>query len=153
MEYTAYYNSPIGEIETKADDKFITSLDFVFKAKDKLPEKLNPVLKQCRKELDLYFRGKLKTFSVKLKPEGTDFQKSIWKAITSAKHGKTLTYKQIAEKAGNAKSVRAAGTACGKNPIAIIIPCHRIIGSDGKLTGYAGGLWRKEYLLKLEAET
>ncbi len=150
MEYVTYFNSPIGEIEIKSDEKFITSLDFVFKSNEKLPEKLNPVLKQCKKELDLYFQGKLKTFTVRVKPEGTEFQKSVWKAIKTVKYGKTMTYREIAKKTGSPDSVRAAGTACGKNPVAIIIPCHRIIGSNGKLTGYSGGIWRKEFLLKLE---
>lgn len=152
MEYVTFYNSPIGEIEIKADEKFITSLDFVFKSNDKLPEKLNPVLRQCRKELDMYFHGKLKNFNVKVKPEGTDFQKSIWKAIRSIKYGKTMTYGVIAKKTGNPNSIRAAANACAKNPIAIIIPCHRVIGSNGNLTGYSSGIWRKEFLLNLEKE-
>ena len=100
--------------------------------------------------MDEYFRKQRKVFELPLKPEGTDFQKKVWQALTQVPYGKTSTYKEIAERTGDLKAVRAVGGANRKNPIAIIIPCHRIIGSDNHLTGYAGGLWRKEWLLRHE---
>ena len=104
------------------------------------------------KELEEYFKGKRKEFTVPCRPEGTDFQKRVWEALTRIPYGETRTYKEIAAEAGNPKASRAVGMANNKNPVPIIIPCHRVIGSDGKLTGYAGGLGVKEFLLNLERE-
>ena len=104
------------------------------------------------KELEEYFQGKRKEFTVPCRPEGTDFQKRVWEALTRIPYGETRTYKEIAVEAGNPKASRAVGMANNKNPVPIIIPCHRVIGSDGKLTGYAGGLGVKEFLLNLERE-
>ena len=102
------------------------------------------------RQLEAYFSGRRKSFSLKLAPEGTEFQKSVWKALCKIPYGETRTYKDIAESIGNPKAYRAVGTANNRNPIAIIVPCHRVIGVNGKLTGYASGLDVKEYLLKLE---
>ena len=105
---------------------------------------------ETTRQLEAYFSGKLKSFDLKLAPEGTEFQKSVWKALCRIPYGETRTYKEIAESIGNPKAYRAVGLANNRNPIAIIIPCHRVIGVNGKLTGYASGLDVKEYLLKLE---
>ena len=102
------------------------------------------------KELEEYFQGKRKEFTVPCVPEGTDFQKRVWEALTRIPYGVTRTYKEIAVEIGNSRSSRAVGMANHKNPVPIIIPCHRVIGSDGRLTGYAGGLGVKEFLLNLE---
>lgn len=103
-------------------------------------------------QLDLYFQGKLKEFDLPLRPEGTPFQKKVWRALTAIPYGETKSYKEIAEMAGSVKACRAVGMANHRNPIAIVIPCHRVIGSDGSLTGYAGGIHAKEWLLAFEKE-
>jgi len=113
----------------------------------------HPLLRQARRELAEYFAGKRTRFDVPLDPRGTVFQRSVWKAISKVGFGKTLTYSEIAKRAGHAGSARAAGAATGRNPISVIVPCHRIMGSDGSLTGYAGGLNRKRALLALESES
>ncbi|MBL8309373.1 MAG: methylated-DNA--[protein]-cysteine S-methyltransferase [Burkholderiales bacterium] len=109
-----------------------------------------PVFDLARRELDAYFAGKLRAFSVPLAPKGTDFQKRVWTALTKVPFGETRTYGQQAAMIGQPAAVRAVGAANGKNPIAIIVPCHRVIGANGTLTGYAGGLHNKALLLKLE---
>lgn len=105
---------------------------------------------ETSRQLEAYFSGKLKSFDVKLAPEGTEFQKSVWKALCEVPYGETRSYKDIAVSIGKPKAYRAVGLANNRNPIAIIVPCHRVIGADGKLTGYASGLDVKEFLLKLE---
>lgn len=110
----------------------------------------NPVLRQAKRELAEYFSGKRKRFSVAIDPQGTAFQRSVWKAISKVGFGETISYGELARRAGHPGSARAAGAATGRNPIGIIVPCHRIMGSDGSLTGYAGGLPRKRALLELE---
>jgi methylated-DNA-[protein]-cysteine S-methyltransferase len=110
----------------------------------------NALLNQAKRELSEYFAGKRTHFSVSLDPQGTPFQRSVWKQIAKVGFGKTLSYGELARRAGHPGSARAAGAATGRNPIGIIVPCHRILGSDGSLTGYAGGLQRKRALLSLE---
>ncbi|MCD7781047.1 MAG: methylated-DNA--[protein]-cysteine S-methyltransferase, partial [Candidatus Gastranaerophilales bacterium] len=110
----------------------------------------NSVIEETVKQLDEYFNLKRKVFELPLKLTGTDFQKKIWNSLIKIPYGETISYKEIAKSAGNIKASRAAGNACNKNPIVIIIPCHRIIGTNKKLTGFAGGLDKKEFLLKLE---
>jgi methylated-DNA-[protein]-cysteine S-methyltransferase len=108
-------------------------------------------LRQTKRELAEYFGGERERFETALAPEGTPFQRSVWKAISTVGFGKTITYADLARRAGYPGSARAAGAATGRNPISIIVPCHRIVGSDGSLTGYAGGLDRKRALLALES--
>jgi methylated-DNA-[protein]-cysteine S-methyltransferase len=108
------------------------------------------MLRQARRELAEYFGGERKRFDTPLTPEGTPFQRSVWTAISSVGFGETISYAELASRAGYPGSARAAGAATGRNPIGIIVPCHRIVGSDGSLTGYAGGLDRKRALLALE---
>lgn len=109
-----------------------------------------PVFLQLRQELTEYFAGTRKAFSVKLAPEGTEFQRAAWKALTKIPFGETRSYGEQAAAIGKPKAMRAIGAANGRNPIAIVVPCHRVIGANGTLTGYAGGLDKKEFLLKLE---
>ena len=111
----------------------------------------NPIFDSVEKQLDEYFAGKRKTFDIKLLTPGSSFQNKVWQQLQTIPFGKTRTYKEQAIAVGNAEAVRAVATANGMNRVAIIIPCHRVIGSDGNLTGYAGGLWRKKYLLDMEA--
>ena len=148
-EETEYYDSPIGKLEIRCDSKGITSINFV-------EEKLNPVrgknslLELCIQQLDLYFTNKLRNFSLELNIQGTDFQKSVFFELLNIPFGNTISYLELARKIGNEKSVRAVGLANGKNKIAIVVPCHRVIGKNGKLVGYGGGLWRKDWLLQHE---
>jgi methylated-DNA-[protein]-cysteine S-methyltransferase len=113
-------------------------------------DRRHPVLKRAKKELAQYFAGRRKRFSVALDPRGTPFQRAVWKQIARVRFGETLSYGELARRAGHPGSARAAGAATGRNPIGIIVPCHRIVGSNGSLTGYAGGLARKRGLLALE---
>lgn len=109
-----------------------------------------PVIKEAFRQLSEYFSGKRKTFNLPLLLKGTDFQKQVWQALLKIPFGETRSYKQIAEAIGNPKAVRAVGMANNKNPLLIVVPCHRVIGVNGKLVGYAVGLDKKEYLLRLE---
>jgi methylated-DNA-[protein]-cysteine S-methyltransferase len=110
----------------------------------------HPVLLQAQRELEEYFAGKRRTFTVKLDPAGTEFQNKVWNALRTIPFGETRSYGQIANQIGSRKAVRAVGAANGRNPLSIIVPCHRVIGADGKLTGFAGGLEVKAQLLALE---
>lgn len=145
--YQAYYESELGLLEITANDKGITSVIFVDERKEEIT---NEMIDQCINELDEYFKGKRKEFTVPLSAEGTAFQKDVWGALYTIPYGASASYLDIAEKVGNTKAVRAIGGANSRNPISIIVPCHRVIGKSGKLVGYAGGLWRKEWLLKHE---
>lgn len=111
-----------------------------------------PLLRRAAAQLDAYFSGTLEAFDLPLAPAGTPFQKTVWKAIEGVPRGATISYAELARRAGHPGSARAAGAATGRNPLAIVVPCHRIVGSDGSLTGYAGGLDRKRALLALELE-
>jgi methylated-DNA-[protein]-cysteine S-methyltransferase len=101
-------------------------------------------------QLNDYFEGKRTEFDVLLNPQGTDFQKKVWNGLLQIPYGKTMSYLELSKQLGDVKAIRAVASANGKNPLWIIIPCHRVIGTDGSLTGYAGGLWRKKWLLELE---
>ena len=149
-KYVSYLKSPIGQIKITADDNAINSILFVFPDTEMEPENSNDVLLECRKQLNEYFAGKRKVFDVPIYQEGTEFQKKVWNELIKIPYGKTVSYNDIAKKVGGRNMMRAVGAANGKNQISIIVPCHRVIGSDGKLTGYAGGMWRKEWLLKHE---
>lgn len=144
----AYYKSPIGTVEIAGTDEGIYSIYFV--DEDREQEKIPSCLQECVRQIDEYFKGSRKEFSLKLLPNGTEFQKKVWNSLMGIPYGSTVSYADIAYKTGNPKAVRAVGSANGKNRIWIAIPCHRVIGSDGSLTGYAGGVWRKEWLLKHE---
>ncbi len=152
--FTNYFDSPLGKLRIEANETVITSVNFVetdviekITTNDKQNSK---IIDNCRHQLETYFEGKLKNFDLNLAPHGTDFQRLVWAELQKIPYGKTISYLELARRLGNEKVIRAAGTANGKNPIAIIIPCHRVIGKDGTLVGYAGGLWRKEHLLDLE---
>lgn len=131
------------------DNTFVKGVDFVKEAG--ISAKVQPeILKQTTLQLKEYLEGERTRFDLPLAPEGTEFQRKVWNKLLTIPYGKTLSYAQMAEKLGNPKVIRAAASANGKNPISIIIPCHRVIGSDGSLVGYGGGLENKRFLLKLE---
>ena len=145
MTSKGYYNSPTGLLEIKAEGDAITSIAFAEEKKDDHPS--SAVVEKCIQELDEYFHKGRKFFSVELKPQGTDFQKRVWNELLLIPFGKTISYEELAIRLGDIKAIRAVGLANGLNPIMIIIPCHRVIGKNGDLTGYAGGLATKEWLL------
>ena len=144
-----YYSSPVGILEIKSTESHITQLLFKESAKTS-SENIPAVMKECIRQLDEYFSGNRKDFTLPLAPEGTTFQCSVWKALETIPYGQTISYKELAERVENPKACRAVGTANGRNPIVIIIPCHRVIAANGTLGGYAGGLDIKTILLKLE---
>lgn len=146
--YRSYYKSPMGEIKIEANKEKVVAIEFT--DCEQIVDNANEITKKCEKQLEEYFLGKRKIFEVFFELEGTEFQKKVWSEVDKIPYGKTVSYKEIAKKIGNEKAVRAVGTAIGKNPIAIIVPCHRVIGSDGKMTGYAYGIERKVRLLELE---
>jgi len=148
-KFRIYYNSRIGLLEIAGTEKGIASVNFV-KKKSRENAPLPACLKECVSQLDQYFKGKRKEFSLKMDLKGTDFQKKVWAQLVKIPYGKTVSYKEVAQAIGKRKATRAVGMANNRNPISIIIPCHRVIGSDGKLVGYGGGLWRKEWLLNHE---
>lgn len=150
--YGEIYESPVGALTILAEKKGIRAIKFGEDEEVKSTGKPNEMTRWAVKELEEYFQGKRKEFTVPCRPEGTDFQKRVWEALTRIPYGETRTYKEIAVEIGNPGASRAVGMANNKNPVPIIIPCHRVIGSDGKLTGYAGGLGVKEFLLNLERE-
>jgi methylated-DNA-[protein]-cysteine S-methyltransferase len=144
--------SPIGPLTLHSDGAALTALEFDQPRYPLLPVPAgnDTVLVQARRELDAYFAGKLKTFAVPLAPRGTPFQLKVWAALRAIPYGATRSYGQQAAAIGQPKAVRAVGLANGRNPIAIIVPCHRVIGANGALTGFGGGLERKQALLDLE---
>lgn len=151
-KYITYLRSPIGEIKITADEDFINSILFVFDDTEMHEENPNSVLKECKAQLSQYFSGKRNEFDIPIKQAGTEFQQKVWKELLKIPYGRTVSYNFIAKSLGDKKSIRAVGAANGKNQISIIVPCHRVIGSEGSLTGYAGGLWRKKWLLNHEKE-
>lgn len=146
---TIFIDSPIGILEIKGDKNGLLSVHFIDVEKP-INSKIPTSLQETVCQLQEYFEGKRIEFNLKLNPEGTDFQKRVWIKLEEIPFAKTVSYQTIANRLGNPKVIRAAASANGKNPIAIIIPCHRVIGSDGSLTGYAGGLHRKKWLLAHE---
>jgi methylated-DNA-[protein]-cysteine S-methyltransferase len=149
--YKAFYRSSLGLIEIVGTRNSILSLEFV-DSEHASDVDLPLCLKDCLKQIDAYFNGKRKEFSLRLDPPGTKFQKSVWQQLEKIPYGSVTSYGKIARIIGKPAASRAVGGANGKNPIAIIIPCHRVVGSDGSLTGYGGGLWRKEWLIQHEKD-
>ena len=145
----AYYKSPIGILEIICEDDALISLKLVKNA-NKLKGETKLIL-EIKAQLDEYFSGKRKLFDIKLKPKGTDFQKCVWKELQKIQYGETKSYSEIAIDIGNQNAQRAVGLACNKNPIIIIIPCHRVITKNGKLGGFACGCSIKQQLLDIES--
>jgi len=148
--YRAYLESPIGWVEIEATENEVARVEFVEKKKPGPPSPPSPALTSAVRQLDEYFRGRRRVFELMLRLEGTPFQTLVWRALLDVGYGETASYGAVARAIGRPKSTRAVGAANGRNPISIIVPCHRIIGSMGALTGYGGGLERKEWLLRHE---
>ncbi|KJJ39627.1 methylated-DNA--[protein]-cysteine S-methyltransferase [Aequorivita vladivostokensis] len=152
--YDDYVDTPIGILMLSFNEKFELVSAIFPEDEIALPvaNGLGSVkIQRVKKQFEEYFNGTRKTFDIPLSPEGTEFQKKVWTELLNIPYGETTTYQQMANKLGDPKVIRAAASANGKNPISIVIPCHRVIGSDGSLTGYAGGLHRKKWLLELES--
>ncbi len=147
---TAYIDTPLGILRIVGNEKGVAFIDFVKEENDEIQKIVPPSLKDAGNELVEYFSGSRKEFSIQSIAKGTPFQESVWRELVKIKYGETASYADIANRIGNPKAVRAVANANARNPLSIIVPCHRIIGSNGKLTGYAGGLWRKEWLLNRE---
>lgn len=147
--YETYYKSPLGPIKIVGNQDCIVSLDFIEEEQSGDAD-LPFCLKAGVKQIDEYFKGNRREFLLNLDPGGTKFQRLVWRQLEKIPFGQVVTYREIAGAIGNPNACRAVGNANGKNPIAIIIPCHRVIGTNGSLTGYGGGLWRKEWLINYE---
>ena len=144
-----YFQSPIGMLEICGTDKHICSILFIDHQQQETSVQ-SKILNNCVKQLQEYFRHQRKDFDLPLNPDGSSFQNQVWRILQTIPYGSTASYLDVAQKIGNPKAVRAVGGANGKNPITIIIPCHRVIGANGKLVGYGGGMWRKKWLLQHE---
>ena len=145
MKGLAYYTSPVGELLIESDEDKIITVNFLKASRQE--ESRTAVIEQCAAELDASFFSGRKFFTVELELSGTDFQKKVWNELLTIPYGTTISYEALAIRIGNIKAVRAVGVANGQNPIAIIVPCHRVIGKSGELVGYGGGLENQEWLL------
>lgn len=146
---TAYVKTPLGTARIDGDENGISAIS-ILDSTAPLSKKIPQVLQPAVAELQDYFEGNRRNFSFKINPLGTDFQKSVWNALLEIPFGKTTSYLDLSKRLGDVKAIRAVASANGKNPLWIVVPCHRVIGSDGSLTGYAGGLWRKKWLIEHE---
>ncbi|HQR93392.1 MAG: cysteine methyltransferase [Sphingobacteriia bacterium 39-39-8] len=151
VHYT-YYESPIGLLKIGGTEQYICELSFIDEPDQMVYGEpgITEVMHQCTEELIEFFHGKRKQFSIPVHQDGTDFQTRVWNELLDIPYGKTISYMDLAKKMGDPKVIRAAASTNGKNKICIIVPCHRVIGSDRSLTGYSGGMWRKKWLLQLE---
>jgi methylated-DNA-[protein]-cysteine S-methyltransferase len=144
------FSSPIGFVHLQEEDGYITAIHLADEPFDDVEE--SDLLRQCRLQLEEYFAGTRRFFDIPMKQSGTDFQQRVWQQLLHIPFGKTLSYRDLSKQLGDVKAIRAVGTANGRNSLAIVVPCHRVIGSDRSLTGYAGGLHRKQWLLEHEAK-
>ena len=150
--FTTYYQSPIGLLRITGTDSYISSVNFIDTQEQLSPEnkELPPLAIVCLEELIQYFHGARRQFDFPVQQEGTAFQQRVWYELMNIPFGRTISYLDLARKLGDTNAIRAAASANGKNQLAIIVPCHRVIGSKNDLIGYAAGLWRKKWLLDLE---
>lgn len=151
MSKTAYIESPLGVAKIVGDENGISIISIL--QEGEISSKIPSELKEAVTQLQDYFEGNIKEFTFKLNPQGTEFQQKVWKGLLEIPFGKTMSYLELSKKLGDVKAIRAVASANGKNPLWVVIPCHRVIGTHGSLTGYAGGLWRKKWLLEHENPT
>ncbi|MDR2442761.1 MAG: methylated-DNA--[protein]-cysteine S-methyltransferase [Deltaproteobacteria bacterium] len=150
MKTKHLYQSPIGLLEMTVEDQTLTCLDFVIGGPNFTPPPLDSLVSTVINELNEYFLGQRQNFTFSFKATGSSFQEVVWQDLVTIAYGETITYNQIATRIGRPKATRAVGRAVNQNPLSIVIPCHRVIGTSGHLTGYRGGLDKKAYLLDLE---
>lgn len=146
---TAIIKTILGFTEIIGDENGISKIH-VFDQEQKVSKNIPLELQEAVSQIQDYFEGNRNDFNFKLNPKGTDFQQKVWQELLNIPYGKTMSYQELSIKLGDVKAIRAVANANGKNPLWIVVPCHRVIGSDGSLTGYAGGLWRKKWLLDHE---
>ncbi|HWK57622.1 MAG TPA: methylated-DNA--[protein]-cysteine S-methyltransferase [Parapedobacter sp.] len=146
-----YIQTPLGITVIKGDSDGIVAVSVLKEDTVKPSQHIPDNLTHAVKQLGEYFAGTRQTFQLRLNPKGTDFQKSVWQELLKISYGKTISYLELSRRLGDVKAIRAVAAANGQNPFWIVVPCHRVIGSDGSLTGYAGGLWRKKWLLDHES--
>ena len=152
--FSTYYQSPVGMLKISGTEEYITEVSYYDKVKKTDPRKRNlpPLLIKCVEQLIQYFHGELRIFMLPVHQAGTSFQQEVWNELLTIPYAKTISYLDLARMVGDSKATRAVANANGKNNIAIIVPCHRVIGSNKELVGYSGGLWRKKWLLEHEAK-
>jgi methylated-DNA-[protein]-cysteine S-methyltransferase len=150
--YTALYTSPLGQLKIECSEEHVMAVVFVNDVDAVSQEDEHPLLGYCKEQLQEYFSGSRKTFHLPLQQTGTIFQQKVWELLVQIPFGKTISYHALSKQYGDPKAIRAVASANGKNNLAVIVPCHRVIGSNQSLTGYAGGLWRKRWLLAHEAK-
>lgn len=152
--YITYYHSPVGLLKISGTNEYVGEVTFHDTSNKAEGNKkhIPPMLINCVEQLIQYFNGQRRIFELPLNQSGTAFQQDVWSILTQIPFGKTISYLELARKTGDTKATRAVANANGRNNIAIIVPCHRVIGSNKDLVGYAGGLWRKKWLLELEAK-
>jgi len=146
---TAFIQSPLGITKIVGDENGIAVISVL--SEGEITKKIPKQLQECVGQLQEYFEGQRHHFDFKLNPQGTDFQQKVWQELLNIPFGKTMSYLDLSKKLGDVKAIRAVASANGRNPLWIVVPCHRVIGTDGSLTGYAGGLWRKKWLLEHES--
>ena len=147
---TCFIKSPLGFTKIVGDNEGIISIS-ILNSEEKETDIIPVELEDCVHQLNEYFEGSRTKFDLTLNPEGTEFQQKVWHALQNIPYGKTMSYLELSKQLGDVKAIRAVANANGKNPLWIVVPCHRVIGSDGSLTGYAGGLHRKQWLLEHES--
>jgi len=145
---TAFIKTPLGTAKIVGDENGITVISIL--SEGEVSTTIPTVLQEAITQLNDYFEGNRNEFNFKMNPSGTDFQQKVWQELVNIPFGKTMSYLDLSKKLGDVKAIRAVASANGKNPLWIVVPCHRVIGTDGSLTGYAGGLWRKKWLLEHE---
>ena len=150
--HVTYLESPLGWLQLTGTRSGVSEVSFLTEKPTVLNPEIPECLQDCHQQLSEYFSGRRQNFHLKLDPDGTEFQQKVWQHLQQIPFGKTRSYLDIALQLGQPTYTRAVGSANGRNPLAIIVPCHRVIGSGGQLTGYAGGLWRKKWLLQLEGQ-
>lgn len=155
--YTKYIQSPLGELEISATQDYLTSILFVDAQKKPSPRNVETdfvpeIIHQYHRQISEYFAGTRQEFDLKIQHVGTDFQKLVWEKLETIPFGKTISYSELSRRIGNEKAIRAVGTTNGNNKFNIIVPCHRVIGSNGSLVGYGGDLWRKKWLIAHETK-
>lgn len=156
----AFYKSPVGILELRSNANALTHLLFcnswkgnpINEAEINFTVPASEVIKNCIAQLDEYFDGRRMEFALPIEQDGTSFQQTVWKELCNIPYGQTISYLELSKRIGNVKAIRAVGTANGTNHVSIIVPCHRVIGSNGNLVGYGGDLWRKKWLLDHEAK-
>lgn len=144
----AFINTPLGTAKIKGDENGVSVISIL--QEGEITKKIPLELQEAVKQIGEYFEGKRNSFTFQINPKGTEFQQRVWRELLQIPFGKTISYLELSKKLGDVKAIRAVASANGKNPLWIVVPCHRVIGSDGSLTGYAGGLWRKQWLLEHE---